>query len=205
MARQRYDPWKGYSSAELANISPQQISGMGVRELRALVTRLSSAANKRMRSMERAGETSPQYAAAKRVGRFSAKGKTDLGLQHEYLRVSQFMRSSATTIKGAREARRRGLQKAAEALGFEGDFLTQLSEDEQKQYWDLFSRYSEQYRNMNVVNYKQGLARAVKKYVKRGYSTDDIERILSRRLKKDMKRQQDAVRDANAARSNLFG
>lgn len=205
MARKpRYDPWKGKSAQELSTMNPNKISSMDTRDLRALVTRLSSAANKRMRSMAAHDETSPEYARAEKAGRFSAKGKTDLGLVHEYLRVSQFLRTPTTTIKGARYARKEGMKKAAKVLGLREDYLTSMTEEQQKLYWKMFSRYADVFKNYNIVNYKTGLARAVKGMVTAGYSEETIGKALSEEASTLMKQQTEAIGAANAARSNIF-
>lgn len=67
--------------------------------LRAIVTRLSSAGNKRLRRAESSGATdSPAYQAAQRSGgKFSAKGKDLEGLKSEFLRLKAYFEDPTST------------------------------------------------------------------------------------------------------------
>lgn len=67
--------------------------------LRKVVNRLASAANKRLRRMEGAGEASPAYREVQASGgKFSTKGKTLEGLQREFLRVKQFFEDKTSSL-----------------------------------------------------------------------------------------------------------
>lgn len=84
-------------------MSYDEFSMLSKSELRQAVSRLSSAANKRLSRLNKADVVSP---AAMEVdesgGKFSTRGKSELELQIEFRRVSNFLIQDTSTIKGAR-------------------------------------------------------------------------------------------------------
>lgn len=68
--------------------------------LRKVVNRLASAANKRLRRMENAGEASPAYKEVQASGgKFSTAGKTLEGLRREFLRAKQFFEDKTSSLQ----------------------------------------------------------------------------------------------------------
>lgn len=112
----RYDPFKGQKLADLVQITPQEFRNMDARKRAALVTRLSSAANKRVRRMEAAGVTSWELEKVKREGAFTAKGKEGAALEVEFLRLRNFLTSEGGTVRGARKQTERLQSDLAEIL-----------------------------------------------------------------------------------------
>ena len=73
----------GKSIADLIRTGSQHLNRLKEENLRKVVTRLSSAANKRADRMEKSGESSPALdARAQSGGRFSAKGKSGEALKN---------------------------------------------------------------------------------------------------------------------------
>ena len=73
-------------------------------DLKKIVGRLVSAANKRIRRMESAGIESPALSGVKRSGgTFSVKDKNLDQLRSEYARAKRFLTSKTSTIKGAKK------------------------------------------------------------------------------------------------------
>lgn len=89
--------------------TPDDIKDMPTVELKKLVTRLNSAANKRLRRLEKTGlfETSWSYAVVRPTlegGKFSVKGaKTRQQLINRLKSVSSFLDHASSTVTGARK------------------------------------------------------------------------------------------------------
>lgn len=90
----------GKSVNDLINLSATQIKNLNRRELSQVVSRLSSAANKRLKRFEKAGIETPATRAAMKTGKFSVKGKDLKQLRTEYKRVKGFLTSETGTRKG---------------------------------------------------------------------------------------------------------
>lgn len=105
----------GKSIKQLTRIHAATINKMDEATLRAVVTRLSSAANKRIQRIEEKGITTPATREAERGGgRFSAKGKNLNQLRSEYKRVKSFLKSETSTLKGYKDFAKRFEEKLQE-------------------------------------------------------------------------------------------
>lgn len=98
--------------------SGRNVGRMTEGTLRQIVTRLASAANKRLRRAEQAQLDSPAVKEAlESGGKFTAKGKGLEGLKAEFVRLKTFLQDKTSTIKGWQaeqryamaESRRRGI------------------------------------------------------------------------------------------------
>lgn len=102
----------GKSIKHLTRLHAATINKMDESTLRAVVTRLSSAANKRIQRIEDKGITTPATREAERGGgRFSAKGKNLNQLRSEYKRVKSFLKSETSTLKGYKDFAKRFEEK----------------------------------------------------------------------------------------------
>lgn len=97
----------GMTVQDILNLDNRAFNKLGESDMRKVVNRLTSAANKRLRTFEKTGEISP---AAGKVfssgGRFSTKGKDLNELRAEYGRVRSFMGAKTGTIRGWRSVKR---------------------------------------------------------------------------------------------------
>lgn len=92
---------EGKSIKQLMRLRPSTISKMDAATLGKVVTRLSSAANKRARRIAAKGISTPATRQMERSGgKFSSKGKDINELRTEYKRVKSFLKSETSTIKG---------------------------------------------------------------------------------------------------------
>lgn len=91
---------KGISIDELTNLSATQIKQYDRKNLAKIVTKLSSAANKRVKQLEGHGYNTPALRKASKGGHFGVKGKNLKQLRSEYKRVSGFLKSETSTVKG---------------------------------------------------------------------------------------------------------
>lgn len=105
----------GMSVQDILNMDIDTFNKMNTSDLRKIVGRLVSAGNKRLRSFERAGESSPATRhVAKSGGAFSTKGKDLNALRAEYTRAKNFMQAKTGTRKGWKQVRKetiKGLKK----------------------------------------------------------------------------------------------
>jgi len=100
---------KGLKIQDIIDMDWRDINKLSEKELRELSMRLNSAANKRLRRLEKSGmsEWSPAYQHIKRSGGdFSVKGKdTKVSIKNEIQRASDFLRAQTSTDKGSKEYR----------------------------------------------------------------------------------------------------
>lgn len=122
------------SLEELANLDIADFSLMNRRELSKVVSRLSSAANKRLKRMEQKEIESPAYKSAQKSGgRFGAKGKTLNQLRAEYMRVSDFLKMKTSTVKGYKKVKQEFYKRVEAKIGEE------LTEDELSKFWSFYN------------------------------------------------------------------
>lgn len=102
----RYDV-RGKSISELQRITPAQWKSLNRRERSQVVSRLASAANKRLARFEKAGISTPASRGAMKRGKFSVKGKSKTELTTEYKRVKAFLSAETGTAKGYKKFKKR--------------------------------------------------------------------------------------------------
>lgn len=105
----------GMSVQDILNMDINTFNKLNTSDLRKVVGRLVSAGNKRLRSFERAGESSPAtWHVAKSGGAFSTKGKDLNALRAEYTRAKNFLQAKTGTRKGWKQVKKEtiaGLKK----------------------------------------------------------------------------------------------
>lgn len=92
----------GVSVDQLLNIGATELKGYDRDNLSRIVTKLNSAANKRLARLERKGYNTPAM-RKNHVGkgeRFSVNNKNLKQLRAEYIHVSSFLKDSTSTVKG---------------------------------------------------------------------------------------------------------
>lgn len=101
----------GMSVQDILNMGNKTFNSLNTSDMRKVVGRLVSAGNKRLRSFERAGESSPatRY-VSKSGGKFSTKGKDLNALRSEYTRAKNFMQSKTGTRKGWKQVKKETIQ-----------------------------------------------------------------------------------------------
>lgn len=105
----------GMTVQDILNMDNATFNKLTTSEMRKVVGRLVSAGNKRLRSFERSGESSPATRYVnKSGGAFSTKGKDLNALRAEYSRAKNFLQSKTGTRKGWKKTKREiidGLRK----------------------------------------------------------------------------------------------
>lgn len=113
MARKYKQPSivSGMSVQDILNMDIDTFNKLNTSDLRKVVGRLVSAGNKRLRSFERAGESSPATRhVSKSGGAFSTKGKDLNALRAEYTRAKNFMQAKTGTRKGWKQVKKETIQ-----------------------------------------------------------------------------------------------
>lgn len=101
----------GMSVQDILNMDIDTFNKLNTSDLRKVVGRLVSAGNKRLRSFERAGESSPATRhVEKSGGAFSTKGKDLNALRAEYTRAKNFMQAKTGTRKGWKQVKKETIQ-----------------------------------------------------------------------------------------------
>ena len=124
----------GLSVQDILNMDNETFNKLSTSDMRKVVGRLVSAGNKRLRSFEKAGESSP---ATRRVSRsggaFSTRGKDLNALRSEYTRAKNFLQAKTGTRKGWESFKRDTIS----ALKEKGVDMTE------KQFDDVWKAYEE--------------------------------------------------------------
>lgn len=91
----------GMTVQDILNMDNATFNKLTESEMRKVLGRLVSAGNKRLRSFERSGESSPATRYVnKSGGAFSTKGKDLNALRSEYTRAKNFLQSKTGTRRG---------------------------------------------------------------------------------------------------------
>lgn len=124
---------KGKNVEELSNLSLGEFSSLTRKELAKVVSRLSSTANKRIKRLEKNDINSPAYRSVESSGgRFSTRGKSLNELRSEYMRVTGFLKSKTSTVKGYKKVRKDLLQRLGAS---EEDFTSDIED----KMWSVYN------------------------------------------------------------------
>lgn len=186
----------GKSVNDLVNLSATQIKNLNRRELSQVVSRLSSAANKRLKRFEKAGIETPATRAVMKTGKFSVKGKDLKQLRTEYKRVKGFLTNETGTRKGYNSFLKRLKHSFAEAgVNIGGETPEEIEQflDEETRIYDWLAernpfiseapyRYFVQQKLSSYIDAGNLSERAIKrrmnKYVKQAYEEQQREQSV---------------------------
>lgn len=127
----------GMTVQDILNMDIDTFNKLNTSDLRKVVGRLVSAGNKRLRSFERAGESSPATRhVAKSGGAFSTKGKDLNALRSEYTRAKNFMQAKSGTRRGWTKTKR----ETIEGLSKHG---VEMSEKQFDKVWKAYEDLKE--------------------------------------------------------------
>lgn len=140
---------KGTSTAQLLKTDPKDLVKMNEKELRAVVSRMADAANKRINRLEQSGISSQALAGYHRAGseKFSTKGLNLNQLRGEYSRIKAFMTAETGTIKGAKTVE----QKVISGLSERG---VDISPEQYKDFWRAYEKLKERDASVKTNNLK---------------------------------------------------
>lgn len=165
MARVRYT--QGQSIQDLLKIRPGDFANLPSAHQREIVSKLSSAGNKRLRSLAEHGIQTP---ATMRVqmsgGKFSTRGKDAEGLLKELTRAKRFLGSGQTTVKGWREQERE-LKRDLQNVGIQSKPETGLA----YAIYDLLSDYNA---DITVQRSKYEIVRRIEDNLSAGQNPEQV-------------------------------
>lgn len=96
----------GMTIQDILNMDNATFNKLSTSDMRKVVGRLVSAGNKRLRSFERAGESSPATRHVEKSGGvFSTRGKDLNALRAEYTRAKNFLQAKTGTRKGWKQVK----------------------------------------------------------------------------------------------------
>lgn len=193
----------GKSIKELAHLSASEIKKYDRDNMARIVTRLNSAANKRLKRLKQEGLNTPAMRAAKvdEGQKFSVSGKNLKQLRAEYIRVSNFLKSSTSTKKGYKTFLH-NMKKSLSDNGVEiqgGDIDIQNFIDKETKIIDWLKE-----RNPMVYekDYRYEVITKINDYINQGnLSERAIKKRLNKWLKQTYKQQQ---KNSSIDTSNFF-
>lgn len=148
---------KGKSIKQILSMDIDTFNNLTESEVRAVTRRLVSAANKRMRRIEKAGAWSPKYQEAVERGGFGVKGKTESQVRGEFRALKSFLKAESTTLKGARkfvkdvkgrleskgfeDVETSDLPRLLSKIKFAKEDMTNIAEEVYKKFKELWMEY----------------------------------------------------------------
>ena len=127
----------GMTVQDILNMDNATFNKLTESEMRKVVGRLVSAGNKRLRSFERAGESSPATRHVENSGgAFSTKGKDLNALRAEYTRAKNFLQARTGTRRGWTKTKR----ETIEGLSKQG---VEMSEKQFEKVWKAYEDLKE--------------------------------------------------------------
>lgn len=194
----------GKSVKDLIHLSATEIKGYDRQNLARIVTKLNSAANKRVTRLEKAGYNTPAMRAAKvdKGQRFSVAGKNLKQLRAEYIRVSGFLKADTSTKKGYKgflKKIQKGFSDKGVKIGGKGGTDTQ---DFIQKATRIYDWLKERNPIIEESGYKYEALKMISEYVSQGnLSESAIKRRMSKWIKKTYEEEQ---RKRNIDTSNFF-
>ena len=175
------------------------------RALKSAVTTMVSAANKRLRSMEKAGEKSPAYRAVMksmdvdRGGRFTVKGKSFSQLRTDYVKLTEFLTHKTSTLTGWKKVKRETRKE------LEKQDVT-FSDEEWNDVWDAYEKLEDLDPEIEMKSIKYDVLKLISDKVRESdLSSDEIAVKLKGKAKKLYEKNQQLQGDfENGGVSELF-
>lgn len=134
---------------DLLALTTSEMNALSKSDLQRAARQLADVANKRYTRMSQSkeGTSHANIALESSGGKFgSLKGMTVNQLRHEFSRAQKYLNMETSTIKGAREVRRRTAQRI-------GGQAKNWTEDDWKKYWNAYNAI----KNSEGGNYAQYL------------------------------------------------
>lgn len=119
---------------EALSLEPEQIMKLKKDELKKVVSTMASAANKRIKNLNKNNLSTPSLDSVNRSGgKFTTRNKNINQLRSEYSRVSAFLNAKTSTVKGAKKV----IKDIEKRIG------GHLKPHEMKNLWEAYRRIEE--------------------------------------------------------------
>ena len=176
---------KGLTVNVILNMSTRQLNALDAKDLARVSGRLRSAANKRLRRLEKSGMESPAYRNAMRGGgSFSTKDKDLVGLRNEFLRMKTFMEGKTSTVRGAKQAQKKMVDEFKKAG-------VDMQEENVDRVMRLYERLKEIDPSVSLKQFKYAVQDSVSKYVEQDMTDEEIMRKMKERIDELYEESQD--------------
>ena len=127
--------------SRIMNLPLNKVMSMPRANLAKEVSRLASAANKRLVRLEKQNITTPASVYIKEHGgKFSVAGKNVFELREEFQRAKGFLESETSTVRGYKKWGSKIAKTLHENAGIDYDSLT---EDQKRIFWKAYSKLEE--------------------------------------------------------------
>ena len=183
----------GVSIDQLVHLSASEIKGYDRDNLARIVTKLDSAANKRLVRLEKAGYNTPAMRAAKvdTGQRFSVKGKNLKQLRAQYIQVSNFLKSETSTKKGYKSF----LKKIKKSFSDKGVKIGRGTDKDVQDFIQKETKIYDWLKERNPIieesGYKYEVLEKISEYVNQGdLSVDAIKKRMTKWIKKTYEEEQ---------------
>ena len=128
----------GYTLQQILNMDEYTLTHLDEEKQRAISKQLGTAANKRIKAMERKAENSPALRGVMDSGgKFTFKGKSYQDAQNDTSRALQFLKHKTSTLKGWDEVKGDTIN-TIEKLGFS------LTKEQWDVFWEAYSKVAQQ-------------------------------------------------------------
>lgn len=145
----------GKSIEELMDMPQEEFETLSKKDLRSVVQRLASAANKRVDRMQKKGISSPALRQLlENGGRVSTKGKDLAALRAEFTRAKNFLQSQTSTISGYNEF----VQNNIDALK---EYDVDIDKKNFEDFWRVFDRIKEMDPSIENSAFKYNIMQAL--------------------------------------------
>lgn len=182
---------KGISTQELINMSVDALNKMDEQTLRAAVSRMADAANKRVARIDKSGVSSQAVAALHRSGqeKFSTKGKDLNSLRAEYARIKGFMTSATGSVKNAKKVEK----NVTSELSKRG---IDINRQQYKNFWSAYEKLKERDPAISNKQLKYSVLQNIAAEMDEGNrSIDEIVNDISNRIEDIYEQTQDLTDD----------
>lgn len=190
---------KGMSTQDILNIDLATFNKLNTQEMREMVQRLSSTANKRMKALRESGLDSPALRAVNRSrrGKFSTRGKNLNELRAEFVRAKNFLENKTSTVSGWKKVR----NEIIESLQEEGINITISNFDN---LWKAFNKLAEGNPLYFEKNYRYEVLRELKEEMENYDNTEVDEVVAAIQNRMDKLYEQVIANDEDTGVSQFF-
>lgn len=224
----------GKSINDIMNIKPKDFNELSFSDLKKLTGRLVSAANKRVRTFQKYGETSPALEKMEKTGGiFSVKGKDLNELKIEFFRIKDFLQNKTSVRKewekikkkvkeetglNKQKSKKKPKESEKEILDIsEPDFeqqtemeiesdIKEAKNDEEflKEFWKTFERLKELDKSFTEKKLKYTALREIQSQMEEGKSQTEILKNLSSRVSELYEKEKESEFKKHESISHFF-
>lgn len=185
----------GMTVNDILNMDEEAFNKLNLGDLRKVVGRLVSAGNKRIRSFEKSGASSPAYRQVTRSGgAFSTKGKNLNQLRAEYVRAKSFL----TAKSGSKREWEKIKHKEINTLRKMGIDINEQTFDK---FWKTYERLKESSPEVGEKKFKYEVLKEISRRTKKGQSIRKISNDIQKDLTKVYERLQEAESETTGTAS----